>query len=166
MNQPPPTGKRIVTRRQYVESKARKTVFGVGIAGGCIFGSAGLLLTLLSLFYAIVLVVSAFTALLHSEHVSVNEWLAVIFSVGVCALFGTGTYLLGMVVEKSVERSAKEEDVVPLTRANADQIPATQSLIRASHEPMQEQQAVLLRPALHDALTSPAQLVRPASKQE
>ena len=78
MGQPQKPGKRIVTRRQYVESRARKTVFGMGIAGGCMFGSVGLLLTLLSLFYAIVSVASVFTALLHGKPVAPQEWLTAI----------------------------------------------------------------------------------------
>ena len=39
------------------------------------------------------------------------------------------------------------EEVTLLTRANTADLPAPDSLVRASAEPMQEQQAVLLRAA-------------------
>ncbi len=60
-----------------------------------------------------------------------------------------------------IENSLKN-DVVPLTRANTADLPAPESLVRASSEPRQEQEAVLLRAAARSVGTPPEQLVRPA----
>ena len=49
---------------------------------------------------------------------------------------------------------------VPLTRANTADLPAPDSLVRASAEPVQEQQAVLLRAATETAERHEEQLVR------
>lgn len=49
---------------------------------------------------------------------------------------------------------------VPLTRANTGDIPTCDSLVRASHEPIQEQQAVLLRGAEAEQEKHEEQLLR------
>ena len=56
----------------------------------------------------------------------------------VCLLIGVRCTFLGEKVE---------EAVVPLTRANTANLPAPDSLVRASSEPLQTQEAVLLRAA-------------------
>ena len=49
---------------------------------------------------------------------------------------------------------------VPLTRANIGHLPAPDSLVRASAEPVQEQQSVLLRAATEGMERHEEQLVR------
>ena len=49
---------------------------------------------------------------------------------------------------------------VPLTRANTANLPAPDSLVRASSEPMQVQQTVLLRAAAEGMETPPEQIAR------
>jgi hypothetical protein len=58
-------------------------------------------------------------------------------------------------------RQARKVKVgVPLTRANTADLPAPDSLVRASAEPVQEQRAVLLRAATQGIETHEEQLVR------
>jgi hypothetical protein len=52
------------------------------------------------------------------------------------------------------------EPVTPLTRANIGDLPAPQTLVRASQEPMQEHQAELLRAAQYGKETHAEELLR------
>ncbi len=56
--------------------------------------------------------------------------------------------------------------VIPLTRANTADLPATESLVRASQEPTKEDQSILLRPAVEIQHTPADQLLRPAEQME
>ena len=51
---------------------------------------------------------------------------------------------------------------VPFTRANTADLPTAETLVRASAEPLEQQQAILLRPASKSDTTPAEQLVRPA----
>jgi hypothetical protein len=64
-----------------------------------------------------------------------------------------------------MDRAERLEPLVPLTRQNAEQLPAEQSLVRASSEPAEQQQAVLLRAAGSDTQTPAHELLR-ATTQE
>ncbi len=55
---------------------------------------------------------------------------------------------------------------VPLTRANTPDLPAPESLVRASAEPRQAQETVLLRAATEEQQTPSEQLVRAVGGQE
>ena len=58
-------------------------------------------------------------------------------------------------------KGAKNFDTgIPLTRGNTANLPAPDSLVRASQEPVQEQQAVLLRAAIETQEEYAEQLVR------
>jgi hypothetical protein len=58
-------------------------------------------------------------------------------------------------------KEGKEIDIgVPFTRANTADLPPADSLVRASDEPLQEQNSVLLRAATHGPETRPEELVR------
>ena len=59
-----------------------------------------------------------------------------------------------------LRQAIKVDPGVPLTRANTADLPAPDSLVRASAEPVQEQQAVLLRAATETQERHEEQLVR------
>ena len=68
---------------------------------------------------------------------------------------GLSCWLALVAVKKS-----KENIVVPLTRANTAGLPAPDSLVRASQEPLQAQQKILLRPALETTERQEEELLR------
>jgi hypothetical protein len=83
------------------------------------------------------------------------------------ALFGLLAIILGglsvaliYLGGKSMKEGKEIDTGVPLTRANAAHLPAADSLVRASSEPAQEQERVLLRAAGQGPETSPEQLLR------
>lgn len=58
-------------------------------------------------------------------------------------------------ISKKLYTDAKRiEPVVPLTRANTSSLPAVDSLVRASQEPLQAHQTVLLRAAMENELST------------
>ncbi len=63
-------------------------------------------------------------------------------------------------MKTSFRKFAKIKPGIPLTRANAADMPASESLVRASEEPMQAQEAVLLRAAAEEQERHEEQLVR------
>ena len=65
-----------------------------------------------------------------------------------------------------LDRVDQMNNVVPLTRANTADLPAPESLVRASAEPVQEPQAVLLRAATTTQEKHEEQLVRAAGGTE
>ena len=58
------------------------------------------------------------------------------------------------------------EAIQPIDAANTADLPAPDSLVRASSEPLQAQEGVLLRAAAHEQETPPEQLVRAAGGTE
>ncbi len=58
------------------------------------------------------------------------------------------------------EKANRMEPVIPLTRQSAEQLPAEESLVRASSEPADVQPEVLLRAAGSDMQTPPQELLR------
>lgn len=75
------------------------------------------------------------------------------------------TYFLWQSSRHAFRRAASVPAVVPLTHANTADLPAPDSLVRASSKSVQEQQAVLLR-AAKGMETPPEQLVRASVEQE
>lgn len=73
------------------------------------------------------------------------------------------TYFLG---RKGNESWTAVRQMEPLTRANAADLSAPESLVRASSELMQALASVLLRAAAEGEETPPEQLVRPAGGAE
>ncbi len=67
--------------------------------------------------------------------------------------------------QRQVEKAHQLELVVPLTRKSAEQLPAEESLVRASSEPPDVQEEVLLRAAGSEPYTPPEELLR-ASRPE
>jgi len=57
-------------------------------------------------------------------------------------------------------RAREIEPVAPITKYNADQLPVSETLVRASARPLNEQETELLRPVTHQQETPPDQLLR------
>ena len=141
MNPPPKKKKRIVSKGQYVQALGKR----IGISSG------GCLLLLLAALCAGVTLISFFIGPL---------------GVLLGLAFGVLTFFIGKWGFESLHHMTTIHPGIPLTRKVADTLPAEESLVRASEEPIQEQQAVLLR-ASTDATHTPAdQLVRPAGEPE
>ncbi len=141
----PKTGKRIVSKREYAKAQ--------GIKGGLNLGRFGLLLfsilwSLLAGLYLLRLVTGMW-------------WDVSPFLIWVACLTCGGASYLCYLTMKAVDRRIQGfEKVQPLTRANAADLPAPDSLVRASSEPMQAQEAVLLRAAAEEQERHEEQLVR------
>jgi hypothetical protein len=158
MSQPPQqTGKRIVSKGEYVRTHllqsglATVSFFLFGFAFVCLLGTLCLLFLLCLL-----------PALLRDEGgISIQT----VYRGGLALLLtSAGTYLFlkaGMITQ---ERAAKLEPWDCLVYASTADLPAPASLVRASEEPAQEQQAVLLRAAeTHEQHEE--QLVRAAASE-
>ena len=131
----PKTGKKIVSKGAYVKTQIKK--------GFLWLKALCCLLTGFAILFKAVRVVHV----LFSPRI---DGLA-LFIYGVSCLFAA---------KKSVNQTRAMAHVVPLTRANTADLPAPDSLVRASEEPMQAQEAVLLRAAAQGMVTPPEQLVR------
>lgn len=150
----PKTGKRIVSKREYVLRKAKRT--GILTTGTSLLAISG------------ISVVSGMMFL---------TWLVLVLWHGhyFLPVFTASGLLLGSVVVAygafrgglaSLKHAAQIDTGVPLTRANTADLPAPDSLVRASSEPLQAQEAVLLRAVAQGQETPPEQLVRASVGQE
>lgn len=81
----------------------------------------------------------------------------------VCIAAGAG---IKWATEAGLKKTAQSIDVLLLTRANTAALPAPDSLVRASSEPVQAQEAVLLRAAAQGQETPAEELVRASVGQE
>lgn len=81
--------------------------------------------------------------------------LPVLLGASCCALTG-----------RAMNKRAVRRDTLPLTHVNTADLPAVDSLVRASSEPLQAQEGVLLRAAAEGQETPPEQLVRASVGQE
>jgi hypothetical protein len=100
--------------------------------------------------------------MVHSVKTRQNDMLGLFIAalsvIILCAIFGgvllSACVLTGMAVEK-IEKS------LPPSRHCIEQLPAEETLLRASTEPTEGQEKVLLRAATGSAETPPEQLLRP-----
>ena len=144
MNQPPQTDKRIVSKGAYVKAQGKR--LGLIVAAGCVC------------FWGVHVFwnTAPYTRhpANHAHHIFAGLLGFLVFRF--CWSISKGLY-------KEVKRI---EPGVPLTRANIAALPAPDSLVRASAEPLQEQQAVLLRAATAGVERHEEQLVRAAGEPE
>ena len=78
---------------------------------------------------------------------------------GACYVLMRGAYTL--------HESAENMDIgIPFTRANTTDMPASESLVRASQEPLQAQEMILLRAAMETTEGQEEQLLRASGGQE
>lgn len=68
--------------------------------------------------------------------------------------------------EESLKHFAEPQNMLPFTRANTAALPAPDSLVRASEQPQQAQESVLLRAVAQGVETPSEQLVRASAGME
>jgi hypothetical protein len=88
------------------------------------------------------------------------SWIGFFILLGNLSLLGGISLFFGYAGQLAIKEAKQTDPGVPLTRANTANLPAPDSLVRASAEPMQEQQAVLLRAATETQERHEEQLVR------
>ena len=156
MSQPPQTGKRIVSKGEYV------VIHGVKLS---IRLFAICMVALQPFFYlalvwlSIALICRAFIASTWKEIL----WTITLFGpvILICSL---GLYYVEGLWKAILDYADRVDAGVPLTRANTAALPAHESLVRAGAEPVQEQQAVLLRAAAQTQERHKEQLVRASER--
>ncbi len=142
MNNITASGKRLVSKGEYVRAQAGR--FGLGMSGsgaiilGCLCGLAAFIMIFLVIIGFIYAVLHDFWAFVHHEGTSMVSFLTWSF-----ALIAAAWGLLRWGVERV--KKASTINVVPITRANTADLPANDSLVRASSQPAQAQEGVLLR---------------------
>ncbi len=148
MGEAPKTSKRIVSEGQYAVAQANR--YGCGILGIILFGIAAI--GAVSSVWDYWLVFSHRVPWYPWFYVSTFYW---------CLAFGGGwgAFL-------SVKRVRKIDPGIPVSRISADTLPVEESLVRASEEPVQEQQALLLRGTIDNLETPIDQLLRPTGEPE
>ena len=133
----PKTGKRIVSKGEYVKLQGKR-----------------LWLYLCSLLTGISIVLLCCNICF--LHYFSSGWCAFLI-LGIACMVWCGKI---KTAQQWYQEAQKVPAVTPLTRANTTNLTAPDSLVRASSEPMQAQEAVLLRAAAQGAETPPEQLVR------
>ena len=156
--EPNQTGSRIVSKSEYVKAhteRAALRLFGTLLIFVMIF--CGLVTTTA----AVIFVVTAIFAM--SGHADIGVSLVSCCVTLFCAALTNGCW-------RTMEAAAIQADNIhpgiPLTRASAADLLPPDTLVRASSEPVQAQEAVLLRAAEEGLPTPPEQLVRAVSETE
>ncbi len=140
MNQPPKTGKRIVSQGEYISVQTSRTLLSISTL-------ATYITVAVCVFLAVSLPFSGF---------GIFGLLASLF----CTVMALRFIRFGQAKRK---RAAQMEQVVPLSHVNIADLPDEDRLVRASEEPVSEQQNVLLRPAVSNEETPAEQLLRASS---
>lgn len=172
MNQSAKTGKLIVSKGEYARlqgKRAQASLIGVGsmllaVLSG--FAGASLIAILGYHLYfptrRFLLDMFVFKSNDHPQDTLIN--IVLFDGGGIVVLFGLA-YLYGTFGYDQLKEAREIDPGVPLTRSNAADLSAPESLVRASVEPIQEQQAVLLRAAIEVTQTPPEELVRASTGQ-
>jgi len=135
-------GKRLVSKKQYVLAVGTKTLLSVSGLGLCVGGLVGLASCLV-----LCMLVGS-----DSRHVA-GAWSVLgTLSVMWVVLLAVGRILL--------KKGKKLDTGILLTRANTGELPASDSLVRASNAPLSHQQAELLRAAQPGQEMPPEELLR------
>jgi hypothetical protein len=152
MNQPMPTGKRIVSKGEYVQANIDRTLLKVVALG--VWAFAGVF-AVIAIGSCVVFLGNMWVRFPFPDKVTNG-----LFCSFVLCLAGAGAHFLHRGGAELLIDAAKIDPGVPLTRANTADLPAPESLLRASEEPRQQKQAVLLRAATEGEKTPSEQLVR------
>ena len=147
MDQLPENKKRIVSKGQYLWVQSKR--ISLNVTGCGLVGLACL---------CVVVMGAGIVGLLIYD----RWWQAV----GFLLLSWPFVYFLRKMGYRSFQKAETIDPVIPLTHQTASTLSDEESLVRASEEPIQEQQAILLRAATDNQETSADQLVRPAGKPE
>jgi hypothetical protein len=149
MTEPKPQKKRVVSKSEYAAHLARKTTFKTGSTMMSVGG--GIIVTLALVGYWVTL------PILRDQ----PSWLTILFLLAwplICIAGVMWCIREGAALNKQAE---EVEPLLPPTRHNIEQLPAEETLVRASTEPIHEQEKVLLRAATGAEETPPEQLLRP-----
>jgi hypothetical protein len=152
MNEPPQTSKRIVSKAEYANIQLKCA--GAQLAGCC------LLVTAAFCGLAVLGLINGLAG--RGQYPHKGDQHSVLFLIGGILIAGIGTRVLIRMSNAVLDRVDQMNNVIPLTRANTADLPASESLVRASAEPIQQQEAVLLRAATQGVETPSEQLLRPA----
>ena len=141
--------RRIVPKKAYARNLSQKAAVastGVGL----------LAISLLAMVMAVGILVALVSAVV--AHILPFELSLLLFA---CTAFlGSGGFFILHLGRRTIREAKEIEAGVPLTRANIGELPVRESLVRASDEPIQELQTVLLRAATSTDTTPVEQLVR------
>lgn len=85
---------------------------------------------------------------------------------GIVLVMGVSSFVMLRFSRGSFTKSHSIDAGIPLTQAEMNDLPVPDTLVRASQEPLQLQQATLLRPAVEIPEAHEEQLLRAASEQE
>ena len=152
----PKTGKRIVSKSAYVKALGQQAGLNV-LSIGVLIAAAGFgILAVMVIFWTIVEMFSAGQQ--HGLQDLVMPGIAALILIGIAYFCGKAGIL-------SLNQAQLIDPGVPLTRANTADLSATDTLVRASSEPLQTQEGVLLR-AAQGVETPPEQLVRASVRQD
>lgn len=160
MTQKPKPGRRIVSRGEYAVRVGKR--IGTG------FWGCGLLL--MAVFFGLFsagMACASVQAIIdiyfhHSNGLALDRLTPLV----TCVFFLMITKFLWKRGNANVELSTQKMYVIPLTRVNTADLPAPEILVRASSEPPQAQESMLLRAAAEGQETPPEQLVRAFVGQE
>ena len=173
MKQSPQTRKHIVSKAEYVRiqgKRAQAILSGVAyLSLAVLSGFAGASLIAIVCYYLcfptrhFLLDIFVFKNHYHPQDEIVC--LAIFDGGAIVALFGLA-YVHGTFGYNQIIEAARTDPGVPFTRMNTADLPASESLVRASEEPTHEHQTVLLRAAIETTERHEEQLVRAAGGTE
>jgi hypothetical protein len=145
MNQPPQTGKRIVSKTKYIEVQLKRLMciaLAVCLVPCCYYLSTFIVKSSMHIQY----------------HINAHNFMPLMY-----LLSATG----GVAGVSLLNKARKIVPVVPITRANTGHLPAQESLVRASEEPTRPAVPVwVLRAATESVERHEEQLVRAAGGME
>jgi hypothetical protein len=155
MNQPEKSHKQIVSKAEYVAVMSKKASLSFS---GTVFLCTSYFAILCGLALGLTLSIMGVLVMTYSP-------------LGGAIRIGIGLGLGFVIIRGGMFFSNRAEDIlqkaegmnvgVPFTQANTAHLPASESLVRASSEPEEEQQSVLLRASIHSQQTPAEQLLRP-----
>ena len=154
----PKTSKRIVSKGVYAVVQSVRAVF---FLVGCALSGLALPLGLVAIVSVLLTLILGFVLADYPE----TPFICVR---GMCvAMAASGlTYVSWRMGKAARNQSFKIDPGVPLTRANTADLSAPDSLVRASEEPLQAQESILLRAATAGQEKHKEQLVRAFKGQE
>ena len=147
-------GSRIVSKSEFAGRLGNKT-----------FTSVVALITLISCLISILLTLGLTGAILFGNLRSGAKHESMFAFFGFAVFLGGCSWCLWYFGRKFIKEARQIDPGVPLTRASTADLPAPDSLVRASQEPMQAQEAVLLRAAAGKQEQHEAQLLRAATAE-
>jgi len=133
--------RRVVSKAKYAKVQARRIYEWIGL----IYSSVVAVLLIGGVFYTWV------------HHHSMPKILGGLYCLSLAGV-------MYFAIRSKIKQMRTAEPVVPLTRANIVHLPASDSLVRASSEPVHDQQTELLRAAVEAQATPAEQLLRPANE--